>query len=278
MQNKTIFIGSSSEGLKVAEAIQVLLDHDRFNTIVWSQGVFGLGRSILEELISLVHKSDFGIFILRGDDLLTSRGDTFNATRDNVLFELGLFIGHLGRFNTFVVHDNSANTNIMSDLSGIIYTSFDGSEENLNMALGPAISRIKQQIFSQLQPKEILYTEWHLGTKKYIERLFLFRNASEHVTGIRVYEEVEGKTQQFKVLGFQGRGFYWLEYHREDGRGGGTIILHDIGTGNFNGLITAGHCDTSALRCYKNRWVLISHEKEVISYNKNWLEEIGIYK
>ncbi|MEX2591281.1 MAG: nucleotide-binding protein [Anditalea sp.] len=277
METKTIFIGSSGEGIKVAEAIQILLSIDGFDTIVWNQGVFGLGRSILEELVTILHKSDFGIFILRGDDLLTSRGQNFNATRDNVLFELGLFIGHQGRFNTFIIHDNSVNTKIISDLSGIIYTSYDGSKSNLNMSLGPAVARIKQQIYNQLQPKEILYTEWHLGTKKYIERLLLSKNASEKIVGTRLYEEVGGKTQIFNVQGFQGRGFYWMEYHREDGIGGGTIMLHDIGTGNFNGLITAGHCDTSALRCYKNRWVLLSDEKDIISYNPSWLEKIGLF-
>ena len=55
-------------------------------------------------------------------------------------------------------------------------------------------------------------------------------------------------------------------------------MLHEIGTGNFNGLITAGHCKKLALRCYKNRWVLLSHDKEVIPYDKEWLEEVGIYK
>lgn len=275
MKNKTIFIGSSSEGIKIAESIQILLSSDGFDTLVWNQGVFGIGKGLLEELVTILHKSDFGIFILRSDDLLISKNNIYNATRDNILFELGLYIGHLGRFRTFIIYDNSAASKIIEDLKGVIYTSFDGSKSDLNMALGPAISRIKQEIHKQLVPKEILYTEWHLGTKKYIERLFLSKDTSENITGSRVYEETGGKIQTFKVNGFQGRGFYWLEYHRIDGRGGGTIMLHDIGTGNFNGLITAGHCDTSALRCYKNRWVLLSHETEIISYNPNWLEKIG---
>lgn len=278
MHNKSIFIGSSHEGLKAAEAIQILLSADGFDTIVWNQGVFGLGKSILEELISFLDKANFGIFILRAEDLLTSRENNYHVTRDNVLFEFGLFIGRLGRLKTFIVHDKSINTKIMSDLSGILYTSFDGSKPNLNISLGPAISRIKQQIFEQSVPEEIFYTEWHLGNKKYLERLLLSRNSSDQIIGYRLYEEEGGKKQTFVVQGFQGKGFYWLEYHRTDKRGGGTIMLHDIGTGNFDGLITAGHCDTSALRCYKNRWVQISDETNSITYDKEWLKEIGIYK
>jgi len=278
MQNKTIFIGSSSEGIKAAEAVQVLLGTQEFDTLVWNQGIFGLGKSILEELISFLDKCDFAIFILTADDLLTSKGHNYNIIRDNVLFELGLFIGRLGRLKTFIVHDSSADTKIMSDLSGILYTSFDGAKPSLNISLGPAISRIRQQIDDQVKPKEILYTEWHLGTKKYIERLLLSKDSSEQIVGNRLYQEANGQIQIFKVHGFEGRGFYWLEYHRTDGKGGGTIMLHDIGTGNFDGLITAGHCDTAALRCYKNRWVLLSNEKDVIAYNKDWLKEIGVYK
>jgi Predicted nucleotide-binding protein containing TIR-like domain len=278
MKNKPIFIGSSSGGLKVAESIQILLSNDGFDTMVWNQGIFGLGKGLLEELVAVLHKSDFGIFVLRSDDLLISKNNTYNATRDNVLFELGLYIGYLGRLRTFIVYDNSSPTKIIEDLKGVIYTSYDGAKADLNIALGPAVSRVKQEIYKQLIPKEILYTEWHLGAKKYIEKLLLSRDTSENIIGSREYEESGGQTQIFSVKGFQGRGFYWLEYHRPDGKGGGTIMLHDIGTGNFNGLITAGHCDTSVLRCYKNRWVLLSDETETISYDTNWLEKIGEYK
>src|SRR5690349_10971754 len=183
MQNKTIFIGSSKEGLKVAEATQVLLSADNFDVLVWNQGAFGLGKSILEELMSFLDKCDFAIFILRADDLLTSKGQIYSATRDNVLFELGLFIGRLGRLKTFIIYDSSTDTKIMSDLSGILYTSFDGAKPDLNMSLGPAVSRIKQQIYDLLKPKEVLYTEWHLGTKKYVERLQLSKRSEERRVG-----------------------------------------------------------------------------------------------
>ena len=96
MKNKPIFIGSSSDGLQVAESVQILLNNDGFDTMVWNQSIFGLGRGLLEELVTVLHKSDFGIFILRSDDLLISKNNTYNTTRDNVLFELGLYIGYLG--------------------------------------------------------------------------------------------------------------------------------------------------------------------------------------
>jgi len=278
MESKPIFIGSSSAGLEVAKVIQQLLKADGYATVIWNQGMFGLGKSILEELVAILHRCAFGIFVFRADDELTSKGTNYPATRDNVLFELGLFIGRLGRSKVFIVYDISTESKIMADLGGVIFASFDGSGPDLNLALAPAISQIQQQIGAEKKPEKIFYTEWHLGNKQYIERLLLSKNEWDQIIGYRTYQEVGGKLQTFEVHGFQGEGLYWLEYHRPDERGGGTIMLRALGSGNFDGLITAGHCDTSALRCYKNRWTQVSDEKEAIVYRKEWLIEIGIYK
>jgi len=65
----SIFIGSSTEGLKIAKYIQVLLDHSCEVTI-WSQGVFGLGEGPLESLVLAAEKFDFAILVLTADDML----------------------------------------------------------------------------------------------------------------------------------------------------------------------------------------------------------------
>ena len=82
-----IFIGSSTEGLKFAEAIQFNLDHVADCTI-WSQGVFGLSRGTLEELVRGAKNYDYAILVLTADDVTTRRGVAGNSPRDNVLFEL----------------------------------------------------------------------------------------------------------------------------------------------------------------------------------------------
>jgi len=84
-----LFIGSSSESLDIAYALQENLDNDAEVT-VWPQDIFEPSRFVLESLILALDRCDFGVFVLSPDDRLTMRGEQLNVTRDNVVFELGL--------------------------------------------------------------------------------------------------------------------------------------------------------------------------------------------
>jgi hypothetical protein len=84
---------------------------------------------------------------LSPDDLLTSRNESTAAPRDNVLFELGLFMGALGRKRTFIVYDRSAKLKLPSDLAGVAAATFEPhSSGNLQSALGAAATLIENQI------------------------------------------------------------------------------------------------------------------------------------
>lgn len=141
-----IFIGSSTEGLKIAQSIQVLLDISCEVTI-WSQGVFGLSQGTLESLVLALDKYDFAILVLTPDDMTTSKEQTTQSPRDNVLFELGLFVGGIGRDRTFIVFDRSKQIKIPSDLAGITFASFqEHSDGNLLASLGASTTLIQNVI------------------------------------------------------------------------------------------------------------------------------------
>ena len=141
-----LFIGSSVEGIEIAEKIQEGLDHSMECTI-WSQGVFGLSYGTLESLVAATKKFDCAVLVLTPDDVKIKRNDTKNSPRDNVLFELGLFIGALGRNRTFIVYCRDEQLDIPSDLAGVTAAKFGRrSDGNLRAALGPVCSSLKDAI------------------------------------------------------------------------------------------------------------------------------------
>lgn len=151
MSKPSLFIGSSSEGLEVAREVELHLQ-DVAEVTIWNEGlgIFKLGNSYLESLINSLDNFDFAILILTPDDLVTSRDISSQGPRDNVMFELGLFMGRLGRSRTFVIYDSDKEIKIPSDLSGIHTATFHSKRvvENLTAALSPACTLIRKTIKS----------------------------------------------------------------------------------------------------------------------------------
>jgi hypothetical protein len=144
-----VFIGSSTQGLPVANAVQVLLQYE-FEVEVWNQGtVFGLGTATLEGLESAVLAYDFGIFVFTPDDRAHMKGEVKPVARDNVVFELGLFVGKLTRKRAFVVQPRRGIA-LPSDLAGITTASYDPDQSNLPAALGPACQQVRTAVAAAL--------------------------------------------------------------------------------------------------------------------------------
>jgi predicted nucleotide-binding protein len=136
------FVGSSTEGLPIAHAIQELLDPVAECT-VWNQGVFAPGSTFIDSLQDARLVYDFAVIVLTSDDTTTSRGKTAPAPRDNLLFEMGLFAGALGRARTFLVLPADSPPRLPSDLSGVTTTMYRArSDANIVASLAPAVSQI----------------------------------------------------------------------------------------------------------------------------------------
>jgi CAP12/Pycsar effector protein, TIR domain len=116
MHRPSVFIGSSLEGIRLARSIQKQLR--RIADIkIWEDG-FELGFTTLESLVIALDTADFAVLVLTPDDLILSRGTLALCPRDNVMFELGLFMGRLDRSRAFVVCPNTG-VKLPSDLAGI---------------------------------------------------------------------------------------------------------------------------------------------------------------
>lgn len=142
-----IFIGSSVEGLNVAYAIQQNLTHNAEST-VWDQGVFELSKTTIESLNAIVNSVDFAILVFSPDDEIVMRGEATSVVRDNVLFELGLFIGKLGRERVFFVVPEGSDMRIPTDLVGVTPGHYDPKREDKSYqaATGAVCNQIRNQI------------------------------------------------------------------------------------------------------------------------------------
>ena len=147
MQKPTIFVGSSTEGLEFARAIRSLLRDDAELTL-WNEGFFGVGNVFIDTLISAVVRFDFAVVVLTPDDLVQSRSVESFGPRDNLLFELGLFMGRLGRTRTFIVHQADVRMKIPSDLAGITTAQYEWPREDKSYrsAVGPACDSIRDVV------------------------------------------------------------------------------------------------------------------------------------
>ena len=114
-----LFIGCSSEALPVAEAIGAKLGGAGIAVRLWNRGVFRASFFTLESLEEALSTADFAALVLSPDDWVTSRDETMSVPRDNVVFELGLFMGALGHARTFLVRPSDEAVKIPTDLAGL---------------------------------------------------------------------------------------------------------------------------------------------------------------
>lgn len=145
-----IFIASSVEGIDAAYAIQELLEFSAECT-VWDQDVFAPSSVTLLDLIKRAQDSDYGIFVFSFDDTIKIRDSEELTVRDNVVFELGLFIGIVGIANCFIVMPRANDDiHLPTDLTGITPLKYDSkrTDNNLKAALGPSANQIKKVIRS----------------------------------------------------------------------------------------------------------------------------------
>jgi CAP12/Pycsar effector protein, TIR domain len=77
--------------------------------------------------------------------LITIRDVEKRVARDNVVFELGLFIGRLGQEQSFIIKPRGEELHLPTDIMGLTPLDFpiDRDDKNLQAALGPACHSIR---------------------------------------------------------------------------------------------------------------------------------------
>ena len=88
------------------------------------------GQTIIEKLFSESSQAGFAIVLLTPDDKGGGKSDSYEKqlfrARQNVIFELGFFLGKLGRKKVSVLCRQGVE--ILSNYQGVLFTKFDESE------------------------------------------------------------------------------------------------------------------------------------------------------
>lgn len=141
-----LFIGSSSEALAEAEAMDAFFEKRKISCRLWSQGFFGLSHTTIEDLMKATRECDFAVIFLTPDDLTASRGRKLASPRDNVVFELGLFMGAIGRERTYLAVPKGVKLKLPTDLLGVTHGPYQPGTRFAAKRLRPVLKAIFQKI------------------------------------------------------------------------------------------------------------------------------------
>ena len=144
-----LFLGSSSNSKSLAVALVTALSH-KFDVVPWfSDRVFRAGDHILGRLQEKALDCELAVFLLTPDDKVTSQRTKYHAPRDNVIFELGLFLSPLGGARCFfIVPSDYPSFKTPSDLFGVVSLRYDPT-----LPKHEAMKQVAKRIVSLLAPE-----------------------------------------------------------------------------------------------------------------------------
>ncbi|HZG18850.1 MAG TPA: TIR domain-containing protein [Herbaspirillum sp.] len=142
-----VFVISSVESLPIVRAMENHFAHDEFLPVVWTNGVFKIANYTLQSLEDQLDRCDFAIAVAHADDTAAYRGKDWPVPRDNVIFELGLFMGRLGKDRAILMEPRDHGVKLPSDLSGITTVPYRYEPgEDMAALIAPACNQIRDHI------------------------------------------------------------------------------------------------------------------------------------
>ncbi|MFH6911274.1 TIR domain-containing protein [Acinetobacter sp. AM3-2] len=142
----TVFIASSSEAIAVAEAVHIKLEQET-RVKLW-ENAFDLSSITITTLINKTKEVDYAVFVFHPDDKTLIRENEYSSVRDNVVLELGMFIGAIGLERCFILVPRSAETTfrLPTDLAGVTASYYNDQELEVMDAVTGCCAKIKQAI------------------------------------------------------------------------------------------------------------------------------------
>jgi predicted nucleotide-binding protein len=123
-----VFILASSVGSEIGRAVESACADHSFQAVVWSEGSFGAGSYAVDKLEEVLDRSDVAIAIIDPEENA--------ASRDSVIFELGFFMGRLGRHRTFLVEPRAEDLKLPPELAGINAITYNPAQDSTQAGAG----------------------------------------------------------------------------------------------------------------------------------------------
>lgn len=123
----TVFIVHGSDTPRAEQVARTVEKITRRDAVILHLEPNG-GKTLIEKLEANAAEAAFAVAILTGDDVGGRAGSTDlkPRARQNVVFEMGFFFGHIGRARTCVLYDDSVE--LPSDVDGLVYVKLDSAE------------------------------------------------------------------------------------------------------------------------------------------------------
>jgi hypothetical protein len=141
-----VFVGSSAEFEDHAVATKKILEEDDTLSVTYWKDLPSAGSQTVFEILTKAAAEelfDFAVFVLSPDDVLTMRGERASVPRANVIFEIGLFIGALGRDRVFLMAPGKQELKLPSDMGGIRHDTWVNGEQDAKSAVRGAASAFR---------------------------------------------------------------------------------------------------------------------------------------
>ena len=125
-QRKTkVFVASSTKTVGVAESLRQVIGNDNVEVVPWKDlGVSVLSEHTMESLERAANQCHFAVFVLGPDDVIQTEKGGVCVPRDNVVVELGLFLGRIGRSRSYMLKPHGVEIKLPTDLSGVTWAQY----------------------------------------------------------------------------------------------------------------------------------------------------------
>lgn len=124
-ENKKIFI-VHGRNIGMRDKVSSLLGRLKLDYVILESEYNG-GATIIEKFLRNAEDCQYAIVLFSADDVggLKGTDDLSDRVRQNVILELGYFLGRVGRENLMILHEATVSLEKPSDYDGIVYEPLD---------------------------------------------------------------------------------------------------------------------------------------------------------